>query len=130
MADEHRRVEPRSIVGTGMLNDPERIEALQRERERLERTWRERPKRGFGDVLRETPAKNADDEEAAGEDPRRRKPQKESKDGGKDAPAPVEVGAEVGEEERPPLPRVPPDPRARLLHQLVESKAPKKEPRR
>lgn len=55
MADDHRRVEPRGIVGTGMLTDPERIAALEREAARRERAWRDAPERGFGAVLEEAP---------------------------------------------------------------------------
>ncbi len=98
MADEHRRVEPRSIVGTGMLTDPERIEALQHENERLERTWRERPKKGFGEVLSETPARQEDED------------------------APAQTAAPDDDEEEATakdLPRVPPDPRMAKLHAML-----------
>lgn len=124
MAEEHRRVEPRSIVGTGMLTDPDRIEALQHEREKMERTWRERPKRGFGEVLLETPGKPPEEER---EDPRRRRraAREARPEGEPDAEQGGEASVAASDDEaaraaaRPP-PRVPPDPRMRRLHELLE----------
>jgi hypothetical protein len=103
LVDDHRRVEPRSIVGTGMLTDPERIETLQQEHERLERTWRERPKKRFGEVLSETPARQEDEDE--------------------DEPAKTAAGDDAEAEDEPAqdLPRVPPDPRMAKLHAMLAS---------
>lgn len=130
MADEHRRVEPRGVVGSGMLTDPERIEQLEHERDRLERTWRDAPKRRFGEVLTEAPARaSRDDEDEPPADRRRRPPRQageeaplsegERADAAADAPAPVE-----GIANETPLPRVPPDPRMARLHAMVATGAP------
>ncbi len=133
MADEHRRVEPRGVVGSGMLTDPERIEQLAQDAERKERSWREAPKRKFGEVLSEAPARSPEEEEAAAEaeralEERRRRrgqqrddPRASSEDAGAEpergeaAPAPVDIA------EGPPLPRVPPDPRMARLHGMLPS---------
>jgi hypothetical protein len=84
-----------------MLTDPARIETLQQEQERLERTWRERPKKGFGEVLCEAPARQEDEDEpaktAAGDD------------------------AEAVDGPAQDLPRVPPDPRIAKLHAMLAS---------
>lgn len=64
MAEDHRRVEPRAIiVGTGMVNDPERLERIEEDRARRERAWRERPEVSFGAVLQQAPAKGALEDE-------------------------------------------------------------------
>ncbi|MBL92172.1 MAG: hypothetical protein CMH56_10250 [Myxococcales bacterium] len=55
MADEHRRVEPRGIVGTGMAADPDHIRDLEAEYARRERQDRERPQKSFASTLEETP---------------------------------------------------------------------------
>lgn len=128
MADEHRRVEPRGVVGSGMLTDPERIEQLEHDRDRRERDWREAPKRKFGEVLTEAPARLPDDdaEASAPEDRRRQKKQPDENEaraqageGGDEpaaaAPAPVDVG------DAAPLPKVPPDPRMARLHAMLSS---------
>lgn len=134
MADEHRRVEPRGVVGSGMLTDPERIDQLTHERDRSERTWREAPKRKFGEVLTEAPARSPEEEEAAAEaqraleERRRRRGEKGAEErassesdaasgteSDKAAPAPVEIA------EAKPLPRVPPDPRMARLHGMLPS---------
>ena len=57
MAEDHRRVEPRGIVGTGMLTDPERLRDVAEETERKKRSWRAPPEKGFGDVLKDAPAR-------------------------------------------------------------------------
>ena len=52
MADEHRKVQPRgAIPGTGMLNDPERIEEVQRRASRFQRDTAPPTKKKFGEVL-------------------------------------------------------------------------------
>lgn len=109
-----------------MLTDPDRVGALQHEREKMERTWRAPPKRGFGEVLVEAPARSPDDE-AAGEDPRRRKRREaegakaEAGGEGASAEAAADVDAEQpkDKDQGKELPRVPPDPRAQRLHALL-----------
>lgn len=123
MAEDHRRVEPRSIIGTGMSTDPERVEALLHERERRERGWRHPPEKGFGAVLEETPAAHQLDEERADE----RRPHSASGARGRTSEAPrdddgdpsVSAGdaAEKAEKAEKTLPRVPPDPRMQRLQQ-------------
>jgi hypothetical protein len=57
MPEDHRRVEPRSIVGTGMATQPDRIAHIEDEAARRERAWREAPEERFGDVLGRAPAR-------------------------------------------------------------------------
>lgn len=131
MADEHRRVEPRGVVGSGMLTDPERIEQLEHERERLERTWRDAPKRRFGEVLSEAPARPSrdEDEEPPGGRGRRGNDDTSSDVAAKpdeqaastSAPASVD-GLEDNDDQ--PLPRVPPDPRMARLHAMLNERGP------
>ena len=78
MAEDHRRVEPRSIVGTGMATDPERVEQVADEAARRERANRAPPAQSFRDVLVSAPARG-EFEDAPGRDPRR-KPDSERKD--------------------------------------------------
>lgn len=138
MADEHRRVEPRGVVGSGMLTDPERIEQLEHERERMERTWREPPKRKFGEVLLEAPARNPFEEEPpplrharrARDSEDAKHPPMEGEEQGADGEPDAQDASssdssdssEAGEagEEAPPLPRVPPDPRMARLHAMFD----------
>jgi hypothetical protein len=54
---EHRRVEPRTIAGTGMATDPERIHAVAAEAERHARAWRPVRDAAFDDVLERAPPK-------------------------------------------------------------------------
>lgn len=124
MADEHRRVEPRGIVGSGMLTDAERIEQLEQERARLERTWRDAPKRRFGEVLSEVPPRGPEEE---GEDTAARRARVRAGDepddrlGSEDdgaAASPAAISEEP--EDEPPLPRVPPDPRMARLHAMLD----------
>lgn len=129
MADEHRRVEPNSIVGTGMRTDPERIREVEDEQERILRRRREKPRRGFGDVLESAPAWHGDEEE---EEPARRaspaaeaaelEPESDADDAAAaeergSAPAPVALDAEPAEKA---LPRVPPDPRVAQLNRMLD----------
>ncbi len=53
MAEIPRRVEPRVTIGTGFATDPERIEEIEEEAARFERTFRKPPKRPFKQVLKE-----------------------------------------------------------------------------
>ncbi|MEW5852329.1 MAG: hypothetical protein AB2A00_26295 [Myxococcota bacterium] len=50
MAEQHRRVEPRSIIGTGMATDPERLRDIEERAARFERD-RTLPRRKFGEVM-------------------------------------------------------------------------------
>lgn len=115
MADQHRRIEARGIVGSGMLNDPERIEQLESERARRERGWRDAPKRRFGEVLQEPPAP-APREDESREGAREHRGGSDDEDNAQDAD-------EGGKS--PPLPRVPPDPRAARLHAALQKAAPR-----
>jgi hypothetical protein len=65
MAEDHRRVESRSIIGTGMATDPERIQEVQDNYDRRMRTDADAPKRSFDQVMEEGPAE--DDGEGQGE---------------------------------------------------------------
>ncbi len=53
MVETHRRVERRSIIGTGMATDEERIREIEEEAARRERAERKAPKAKFGQVLKE-----------------------------------------------------------------------------
>ena len=50
MAETHRRVEARSIVGTGMSTDPERIREIELRKARMERDYN-LPQKQFGEVM-------------------------------------------------------------------------------
>ena len=63
MVDEHRRVEPRGIIGSGMATDPDRIRELESEQARRERTDKGKPKRSFASALEEEPQKRTEDTE-------------------------------------------------------------------
>ncbi len=106
MAEDHRRVEPRQIVGTGMATDPSRIEDIEREAERKKRAWRNAPEQAFGDVLSRAP--KATDVDVVEED----------------APEDAEVAAAEEKAAKPQArlsPRAP-DPRAKHLHALLDKK--------
>src|SRR5687768_484961 len=81
---QHRRVEPRGIIGTGMATDADKIRDIEHEQEKRVRTWHDAPERGFGDVLAEAPAKGEleDDDD---EDPRKRKKRAPTNDAPSDA---------------------------------------------
>lgn len=130
---KHRRVEPRGvIVGTGMLSDVDRIRDIEAEQERKQRAWRNAPEKGFGDVLATAPAK-AELEEEPYDDPRRKKPPPELP---ANAPAPVDMASAAlaspphrGDDKRgdakpakgrKDLPKVPRDPRERLLRAQLD----------
>ena len=106
MVEQHRRVEPRYIVGTGMATDPERIDRIKHDVDRRERDTRQQPVEGFGDVLgRAPPRGELADEPSAG-------------------PASVSSTASLSSTSgASPVRRAParttlraPDPRARQLH--------------
>mgnify|MGYP001276312723 CR=1 FL=1 len=59
MVDDHRRVEPRGIIGTGMATDPDRIRELEEEQARKERHGFGKPKRSFSKALEDEPAKRS-----------------------------------------------------------------------
>jgi hypothetical protein len=111
VADENRRVEPRSIIGTGMTTDPDRIRELEAEQERVERQRREKPKKGFGEVLAEAPEAAEELEEEAAEETL-------AADAGEEGEAKA-VPAPLDEE---PKPRVPPDPRMAQLNAMLDGK--------
>lgn len=127
---QHRRVEPRGIVGTGMASDVDRIRDVEAEKERKERAWRNAPERGFGDVLTTAPAKGELEEEEH-DDPRKKRPPPEPV---ANAPAPVDLAtAALAQEGKAPpaptakgvkgnklLPRTVPDPRERMLRAQLE----------
>ncbi|MDP2341566.1 MAG: hypothetical protein Q8O67_11440 [Deltaproteobacteria bacterium] len=111
MAEDHRRVETRQIVGTGMATDPARLQEISDEAARRERAWRDAPVRGFGEVIQSAPAKGAlaDDVEP---DPRQaRAPQPEPTP--EESATPALPAAKKATSSKP-LPRVP-DPRERLM---------------
>jgi hypothetical protein len=111
MAD-HRRVEPRHIVGTGMATDPERIQQVADEAERRARAWRPPPEAAFDEVLGRAPARG----ELADAVP----------DRSDDAPPPTIAPAAATATPRPVTrvsPRAP-DPRARLLHARLDAEQP------
>jgi hypothetical protein len=126
MAD-HRRVEPRGIMGSGMTTDPERVQQLEEETARKERAWREHEVQ-FGDVLSKAPAKGHLEDEV---EPDGRKRRASSEAAAEEAPAdatpPGANGAAQSDAKvAPGKPRVavrpPPDPRAAALHKLLEQK--------
>lgn len=51
--DDHRRVEQRGIVGTGMATDPESIEELVETANRRKRSEKPKPKKTFHKVFQE-----------------------------------------------------------------------------
>ena len=61
MVDDHRRVEPRSIIGTGMATDPDRIREIDADQARRERSGDGPPKRSFATVLEEEPQQPRED---------------------------------------------------------------------
>jgi hypothetical protein len=115
---EHRRVEPRSIMGSGMSTDPERVRDVEEDAERKARLWRERGEQSFGDVLKTAPARASRDDDAGEQDEA-----KDGEDAAETAEAPASA-TKTAKEAPPPKqsgPRVPPDPRARALHQLLDT---------
>lgn len=130
---EHRRVEPRGvIVGTGMLTDVDRIRDVEADKERKERAWRNAPEVGFGEVLTTAPAKGELEDEPQ-DDPRKKKPPPQLPAA---APAPVDMASAALTDVKPSssssssvkgrkdLPRVPRDPRERMLReQLAKNQA-------
>jgi len=101
MAEEHKRVEARNIVGTGMATDAERVRELEAEAVRRERAWRDAPERSFGEVLDTTPARDQELADTTSVD---------------DVIARKKRAATLRAQN---LPRVPPDPRMRKLHALA-----------
>ncbi len=125
MVEKHRRVESRNIVGTGMATDAQRIDDLEVERARAERAWRDAPKKGFGEVLDETPAMELDDEDD--EDPRRRKRREQDEQARGDDVERARIAASTTIEDAkpkpaPPLKRRPPDPREALMRKALAAR--------
>lgn len=109
-----------------MLSDVDRIRDVEAEKERKERAWRNAPERAFGQVLESAPAK-AELEEEEHDDPRKKKPAPELPAG---APAPVDMANAALTDAKPStsssnvkgrkdLPRVPRDPRERMLREQL-----------
>lgn len=139
--DQDRRVEPRgAIAGSGMLTDPERIDALQAEAARRERAWRRRPGKGFSDVLQarhEEAEDDAEPQEAAAQSPSSEEAKAEEDEEEAMAVAAAAVPDEIsGLSAAPPaappaaIRRAPPDPRMAALHQLVDGNAPRAQAKR
>jgi hypothetical protein len=120
-----------------MATDPERVQQLEEEAARRERIWRKPAEQGFGDVLKSTPARASAEDAPA--------PEAES-DGGagvdgrppQDAQGPATAQASPAKPQdaadsarqptaAPALDRstktagLPPDPRARALHKLLDN---------
>jgi len=125
MVEDHRRVETRQIVGSGMATDPERIEQVRHDAERRERDTREQPAEAFGDVLGRAPAR-ADLADASGTRPRPGPPAAAS------AALPAGGASSGPTPDSPQPPRRPPerttprapDPRAKLLHAQLSQRSP------
>ncbi len=118
---EHRRVEPRGIVGTGMSTDPEKIQELEEEAARHKRAWHKAPEKGFGDVLKDAPARAvlADEDEAParpGKRPTGAPDAAAMATGAMEAP---DAAAPAAEAPGKAVPRVPPDPREALLRKKL-----------
>jgi len=112
MAEDHRRVEPRQIVGTGMATDPDRIVRVQQDAERTARAWRDAPEESFGDVLQRAPASTTTALEGAPTTTTAPQPPPPAA-----APATTKPSTRI-------TPRAP-DPRARQLHALLDAGAAK-----
>lgn len=84
MAETHRRVEPRGIVGTGMLNDPDRLRDIEQRAERFMRD-RQLPKKKFGEVIATAPNTPPEGTELVDDEPQPDKRRKNQK--APDAPA-------------------------------------------
>ncbi len=115
MAEDHRRVETRQIVGTGMATDPERLQSISDEQARRERAWRDAPERAFNDILQTSSARGSLVDEV--------EPDRRRVAAAKKAAAEAEPAAALDNSESPPqkkamsskpLPRIP-DPRERLM---------------
>jgi hypothetical protein len=128
MVEDHRRVEPRQIVGSGMATDPERIERITDDAARRERAWRPSPATSFGAVLQHTPARSdpAHDEARHPSD----RPDAEpgfANDGERSTSEPeVRVTPKPTAKPARRLLRATvrgPDPRERLLHAQLEARA-------
>ena len=123
MVEEHRRVEARQIVGTGMATDPERIDRVRHDAERRERDTRAQPAEGFGDVLGRAPARA----ELADEAPPRPRPGEPTEPTGPANSTTTTSKAQPpdGPPKRAPERTTPraPDPRAKLLHAQLAQRA-------
>jgi hypothetical protein len=137
MAEDHRRVEARQIVGTGMATDAERITQVADEAARRERAWRNVPELSFGEVLVHTPARavgGGDNEERDERDERGRRDPRDQRADARDAsasdraPDTAEPRASTSTKAPPRPPLRPalraPDPRARLLHAQLAARTP------
>ena len=129
MAEDHRRVEPRFIVSSGMAVDPEHIVKVEADAERAKRQWRNAPEEGFGDVMKRSPAKGSFADEVVPDKRRRPAPAETAPttnddDKGNDDPSDApKAGVTPGAKTRPgrPLPSLP-DPRERALRAMLAAK--------
>lgn len=136
MAEDHRRVEPRSIVGTGMATDPERLDQIRDDAARRERASRPH-ELVFGAVLQTAPARGS--LEDAFEPDARKQPAADAATEGTDAAdstatAAPDASSSTTPAKKPlsskPKPSLP-DPRERLLRArmaALEGAAKKMEP--
>lgn len=117
MAEDHRRIESRSIVGTGMATDPERLEQIENEAARRERAWRDQPPEAFGAILGRAPPRG-DLADAVTPD-KRRQPVNDTRDDD-DVDTSTADATPASTKAPPALPERQslraPDPRERLLH--------------
>jgi hypothetical protein len=117
---EHRRVEARTVIaGTGMASDVDRLRDIEADTQRKQRMWRDAPDKDFGEVLSDAPVKGELEEQEPVDQRKRR--QRDPREAALSAASSAAlVGAAVVEGARadkgaPDLPRVPPDPRERVL---------------
>lgn len=103
MAETHRRVEPRGVVGTGMLNDPDRLRDIEQRADRFMRD-RNLPKKKFGEVI-STASSTPGETELVDEQPqpdRRRKNQQAPDDAKAEPAKAAEAPKAATFERRPP----------------------------
>lgn len=105
-----------------MANDVERLRDIEADKARKERAWRKPPEQGFADVLTQAPAQGALEDESP-DDPRKKKPPHAVALSASSAAAmpgaAVSPAAIAPAQPKPEVPRVPPDPRERLLRAQV-----------
>lgn len=133
MAD-HRRVEARGIIGTGMANDVDRLRDIEADQERKQRAWRSAPEKGFGEVLTDAPAKGELEDDSA-DDPRKKRaapPASASSPSPSPSPLspnPIVAAGAPAPLGKPELPKVAPDPRERMLREQLAKSLAKPKPR-
>jgi hypothetical protein len=120
MPEDHRRVEPRSIVGTGMATGPERLAQIEQDAARMQRAWREAPEERFGDVLGRSPAR-ADMVDADVPDRRRAAAQAAEAEAAATTPAPAATTTQQPPRPTRLSPRAP-DPREQQLRNALAAR--------